>query len=201
MHESQAILPRAMRSRPGFTLVELLISLTLSTIVVGALFGTIVAAQKNYTKQRSSRVMEENLRTAEQVLRTVLTNATADPYRTGQALLNPDSANGGSFNSIWVKSDFNPPNGAFTDELEDVQVKVVADTLRVRWQAGAAYQALAYPVNSIAFDYYDVSNTLLTTVASVANATTVRITITVPDRHGSTGTLRRQSWVFLRNRR
>src|SRR5687768_140850 len=105
------------RNRPGFTLVELLMSMTISTIVVGALFGTIVTAQRNYIKQRAGRVTEESLRTVEHVLRTVLSTATADPYNvTSQGLLHPDSGNTGAFNTIWVRSNFNPPDGDFNDE-------------------------------------------------------------------------------------
>jgi prepilin-type N-terminal cleavage/methylation domain-containing protein len=191
-----------LRARSGFSLVEMVIALTISSLVIAVFYGTIANMQKQYRGQRDTRTAEESLRTAEQVLRTVLQTAVADPRLTGQALLDPDPmGNGAVFDDLRVKSDFNPPDGDFNDELEDVRVRVQADTMMVQWSNTGSYQALVYPVRSIRFEYFDAAGTPLTTVGTAANAKSVRFTIAAPESPVSNTLRRRQSWVFLQNRR
>jgi prepilin-type N-terminal cleavage/methylation domain-containing protein len=191
-----------LRARSGFSLVEMVIALTLSSLVVAAFFGAIAAMQRQYRGQRDTRMAEEALRTAEQVLRTVLQTAVADPLLTGQALLDPDPmGNAGAFDDLRVKSDFNPPDGDFDDELEDVRVRVQADSMMVQWSNSGSYQPLVYPVRSITFEYFDAAGTPLTTPAAAANAKSVRFTISAPESPVSNTLRSRQTWVFLQNRR
>jgi prepilin-type N-terminal cleavage/methylation domain-containing protein len=187
--------------REGFTLVEMVIALTISSLIIAIFFGTIANMQKQYRGQRDTRMAEESLRTAEQVLRTVLQTAAADPRSTGQALIDPDIMANGGFNDIRVKSDFNPPDGDFNDELEDVRVKVSADTMFVQWNAAGSYQPLVYPVRSLTFEYFDNAGTPLTTAAAAANAKSVRFTISAPESPVSNILRSRETWVFLQNRR
>jgi prepilin-type N-terminal cleavage/methylation domain-containing protein len=191
-----------VRARPGFTLTELLVGLVLSTLILSVLFGAIIAGQRNYTTQRAYRNTEEALRTAEQTLRVVLASALADPGETNTALLDPDILTAGStFTSLRVKSDFNPPDRDFNDGLEDISVKVVADTLLVKWTVAGSFQPVGYPIRALTFEYFDQNRTPITTEAGVADARSVRFTITAPGPPGTTTLSSRQTWVFLRNRR
>ena len=105
------------------------------------------------------------------------------------------------FTAIRVRADFNPVNGVTTDPLEDVQVSVANDTLFVSWQAGVAATPVAFPVRTLLFQY-DSSGTVFNTNADVVRAARrVRVRIEAP-RHSRTTLLgRRDSWVYLRNRR
>ncbi|MGH7449046.1 MAG: hypothetical protein ACREK1_00820 [Longimicrobiales bacterium] len=190
-----------LRPRPGYSLVEMSISLTLSALVVAVLFGTIANMQKAYRGQRDTRASEEAMRTAEQVLRTVLQSAGADPRATGQGLLHPDPMGANGFDDLRVKSDINPPDGLFTGDLEDVTVRVQADTLMMKWTSTGSFQPLAYPIRALLFEYFDTVNAPLTTIADVANATSVRITISAPENPVSNILRSRQAWIFLQNRR
>ena len=191
-----------LKARGGFSLVEMVIALTISSLVIAAFFGAIANMQKQYRGQRDTRMAEESLRTAEQVLRTILQTAAADPMLTGQTLLDPDPmGNGTQFDDLRVKSDFNPPDGDFLDPLEDVRVRVQADTMLVQWSSSGSYQPLVYPVRSITFEYFDGAGTPLTTAATAANAKSVRFTISAPESPVSNILRSRQSWVFLQNRR
>lgn len=188
------------RARPGFSLIETILSLTLLTVVVGALFGLVVNVQRGYTVQQESLRAEETLRTVELTLRTVLRSAGADPLATGQALLDPDPLGHGRFDNLRVRADHNPPDGDFADEMEDVRVRLQGGTVEVQWQAGAAWQPIAEPVASLAFEYFDDNGSPCTTAAQLAAARRVRIVVEAPDRTRPGALFRRESWVFLRNR-
>lgn len=191
-----------LKVREGFSLVEMVIALTISSLVIATFFGTIANLQKQYRGQRDTRMAEESLRMAEQVLRTMLQTAAADPMLTGGALLDPDPmGNGAQFDDLRVKSDFNPPDGDFDDALEDIRVRVQADTMMVQWSNTGSYQPLVYPVRSLVFEYFDAAGTPLTTAAAAANAKSVRFTISAPESPVSNILRSRQSWVFLQNRR
>ena len=190
-----------LRARAGFTLVEMIVSLTLSSLVIAVFFGTVANLQRQYRGQRDTRMAEDALRAAEQVLRTVLQSAGADPRLTGLALLDPDPLNTGSFDNIRVKSDLNPPDGDFDDMLEDVRVRVLADSLMVQWTSAGSFQALVYPVRSIQFEYFDAAGAAITNPANVGTAKSVRLTISAPESPVSNTLRSRQTWVFLQNRR
>jgi prepilin-type N-terminal cleavage/methylation domain-containing protein len=192
---------RRLGARPGFTLLEMLVSMSLLSIATAFFFGAVARVQKQYRDQRGTLTAEDGLRSAELVLRTVLQAAGADPMGTHQGLLHPDPLGNGVFDNLRVRSDFNPADGDFADELEDFFIKVVADTLLVQWQAGGSFTPLAYPVHSVSFTYFDNSGTPLTTVAAVAGAMSVRFTINAPESPVSTTLRSRHAWVFLQNRR
>jgi prepilin-type N-terminal cleavage/methylation domain-containing protein len=190
-----------LRPRPGFTLIELLVTLVLTSVLATIMFGTLGSAQRQYRGQRETRAAEQSIRAAEQALRLVLQAASADPYGTGRALLDPDPLNTGQFNNVRVRADYNPADGAFTGELEDVIIRVVADTLQVRWSASGAYQPLAYPVRSLTFSYFDNAGTALTTKVTAAKAAAVRVRIAAPVEPGSNTLFRRDTWIYVRNHR
>jgi type II secretory pathway pseudopilin PulG len=180
----------------------MLVVLFLSAILATIFFGTVASTQGQYRVQRDTRMAEEALRTADLVLRTILQNAGADPLQTGAGLIRADTLGTGSFDNLAVRSDFNPPNGSFNDLLESVTVRVLADTLQVKWSTTGDYQALAYPVNSVLFEFFGTDGTPLTDIADVhSGANSVRYTISAPERPGSTTLRSRQSWIFLQNRR
>src|SRR5687767_12958987 len=197
------MLRRALRLRPrrGFSIVEMIISLGVGSIVTAAVFGSIAVMQRQYRTQRESRAAEDGMRVAEQMLRTILQGAGADPRDIGVTPFYPLTMSAGKGSQIRVMSDFNPADAALDDVLEDVSVRVVSDTLQVRWIVGDPFQAVAYPVRSISFEYFDAAFTPLTTTATAANAVAVRFTINAPENPKSSIVRSRQTWVFLQNRR
>ena len=191
----------SVRSRAGFTLIEVLISFTILTVVIGSVMGVVASIQRNFTQQRERTRAHESLRAAQLIVATVLRSAGANPQEIGLTLLDPDPLSHGTFDNLRVVSDFNPADGDVNDMLEDVLVEVDADTLFVRWQVGAARQAVAFPINEILFEYYATDGTLLTTAAQIVGATRARFTVEAPSdpRTGATESLETW-WIYLRNR-
>ncbi len=189
------------RSPAGFTIVELLITLTLLSVVLAALTGVVLSLQRGYVVQRERARAQESMRAARMTIATVLRGAAADPQSAGQSLLDPDPLSHGTFDNVRVVSDFNPADGDVIDQLEDVQLWVDQDTLFVHWQAAATPQALAYPITTLSFHYYANDGTELTTASQVVGATRVKFIIEAP-RDAYSGAVERIEswWVHLRNR-
>jgi prepilin-type N-terminal cleavage/methylation domain-containing protein len=202
-----------MRPRSGFSLVELIVSLTLLSVVLSAVTAVTVRTQRDFTRQRDLIHAQENLRTADMLIRTVLRSALADPTNSSTVraglLLHPDPFNtGGWRSSIRVTSDFNKPDGVLTGELEDVSIRVLSDTLLVRLRSSGPELAYLHPVRSLHFTYFDQNGDSITTQAGVVTNATgqtavrrVRYVVTAPARGAAGDSIRRETWVYLRNMR
>ena len=200
------------QGRAGFTLTELMISITLLAVIMGAITGTVLSMQRGYIRQREVARTEDALRVAEMTITRILQAAGANPLNIpagaaapGVPRIDPLTA---PFDTIRVVSDYNPVDGDAADLLEDMWVFVSGDTLYVRWQFGAEPVRVAFPVRSLLFQYDSAgtiltlpTGTILTAGVIPRAATRVRVTLTAP-RHSRTNALaRRDTWVYLRNRR
>ena len=191
------------RSRSGFSLIELIITLALLGIVMTAVTSVVTSMQKGYVRQREVAQIEDALRIGETTVASIIRMAGANPMSiTGTAAptFEVDPRGSGSFDNLRVRADFNPVDGNTSSVLEDVLVWTQSDTLYVRWQAGEAAAPVAYPVRSLLFQY-DSSGVALTDATDAANsANRVKVTLTAP-RYLNAGALaRREIWVHLRNR-
>jgi prepilin-type N-terminal cleavage/methylation domain-containing protein len=190
----------------GFTLIELLISLGLLSVVLGSVVAVMVSMQRGYIRQRDAAKAEDALRVAETTLLTIFRSAEANPRgMTGplapRILANPLSH--ATFDNVRVVSDFNPADGDVADPVEDVLISISNDTLLVRWQAvsGASATAVAFPIRTLLFEYFTATGTVPLTAVQISLARRVRITLTAPRHSRTNAMLRRETWVFLRNRR
>lgn len=197
------------RSRWGFTLVEVMISLTMLAIIMGGVVSTMTSMQRGYIRQREVARSEDALRVAELTITRILQTAGSNSLNMASGAANspridPFTA---PFDSLRVVADFNPVDGTTDDLLEDMLVYVLSDTLFVRWQFGGAPAPVAFPVRSLLFQY-DSAGTILTAPTGAITApgvipraaTRVRVTLEAP-RHNRTNLLsRRDTWVYLRNR-
>jgi prepilin-type N-terminal cleavage/methylation domain-containing protein len=189
------------RQQAGFSLTEVLISLTMLGIIMGAIVGVMTSMQRGYVRQREIARMEDALRVAELTTTAILRAGAANPriITAGSVpRINPFAP---PFDTLQVVADYNPDDGDVLDPLEDMLVYVAADTLFVSWQQGQPAAPVAFPVRTLSFQY-DSNGTVLTTTADVARAATrVQVTLEAP-RHSKTNVLaRRVTWVYLRNRR
>lgn len=188
------------QARTGFTLAELMISITMLAIIMGGVVSVMVSMQRGYTRQREVARMEDALRVAELTTTRILQSAGANPLNmtAGPPRIDPLTA---PFDDVRVLADYNPVDGDVADPLEDMQVWVAFDTLFVRWQAGQPAAPVAFPVRSLLFQY-DSAGTVLTVPAAITRAATrVRVTLTAPRHSRTTVLARRDTWVYLRNRR
>lgn len=196
-------------SRRAFTLVEMLIVLTILGLVLGAVGRLMVTTQEAYVLQREASASLGPLRRAESTLAGLLRGAGANPAKIAVVasgrLLPGIFAITTPAAGLRLVSDFNPPDGSLDSEFEDVQTWVANDTLWVSWrnQAGTAAtaQPVAAPVTSVTYAFLDtLGQTVTPTTTTSVAAARVRISITVPQSVGTTTTsIRRDAWVVLRN--
>lgn len=194
------------RARRGFTLIELMISMTLLSVVLGAIVSVVLSMQQSYVRQRQVAGSDDALRAAESTLLTALRSAGANPLEMGQSTASPQlQANPlghAGFDNVRAVADFNPADGDTSDPLEDVTVSVANDTLYVRWQAGGTTDPAAYGIRSLLFEYFASNGVALTLASQASMATRVKITLTaISHTRPVTLTRREQLWLYLRNRR
>jgi prepilin-type N-terminal cleavage/methylation domain-containing protein len=190
--------------RAGFTLIELMISLTMLGIVLGGLTTVMVGMQRGYTRQRETARSEDALRNAELTISTLLRYGGANPRNIAATSasfprINPFEP---PFDSLRVIADMNQPipDADVLDPLEDVLVFARNDTLYVRWQAGAAEAPVAWPVRTLLFQFDSSGTILATNINAVRAAKRVRVTLEAPKHSRTTELARRESWIYLRNR-
>jgi type IV pilus assembly protein PilW len=73
------------RNNRGFTIVEVLVALSLTGIVMTAIYTTYISQQKSYSIQSQIGYMQQNLRAALQVMTGELRMAGYDPKGTADA--------------------------------------------------------------------------------------------------------------------
>ncbi|HYF38719.1 MAG TPA: prepilin-type N-terminal cleavage/methylation domain-containing protein [Gemmatimonadales bacterium] len=191
------------RNSRGFTLVELMIAMTMLAVVMGGVVSTMTSMQRGYIRQREVARSEDALRVAELTITKILQTAGSNPLNISPLAANPPRLEPytAPFDTLRVVADFNPVNGVVTDLLEDMEVYALNDTLFVRWQSGGAVAPVAFPVRTLLFQYDSAGTVLNDPVIIRRAATRVRVTLEAP-KHRSTNLLsRRDTWVYLRNRR
>ncbi len=189
--------------RRGFTLVEVLIALVMLAIVMGGVVSTMVSMQRGYVRQREVARTEDALRVAELTITRILQTAASNPLNIPATAANPPRIDPltAPFDTLRVVADFNPVDGDVNDLLEDMTVYARNDTLFVRWQNGGAVAPVAFPVRTLLFQYDSAGTILNDPVVIRRAATRVRITLQSPRHNRTTVLARRDTWVYLRNRR
>ncbi len=179
-----------LAARRGFTQLEMVVTLMIVSVVLGAVSATVLGVQREFSRRRAVVKTDDTIRSLESLLVRVLRTGRADPKGTGNATIVID------WDSVRVRSDFNPADGDLADDLEDVLVRQIGDTVFVRWKAGLASTAYAYPVSLLLVEAFKLDDTPIVDPAQMAAARKVRLTVKVPrgDR-----IIVRERWIFLRN--
>ena len=100
-------------SQSGFSLVELLIALTVTLIVTGAVYGLLTVGQKAFRREPEKSDLQQNLRLAIDVITRDIRNAGvglspgAQVFTVGLDAAGPSSGNMG----VWDKLDFLADDG------------------------------------------------------------------------------------------
>jgi prepilin-type N-terminal cleavage/methylation domain-containing protein len=191
------------RSRSGFTLVEVIISMIMLAAIMAGVVSVMMSMQRGYIRQREVARSEDALRVAELTITRILQTAGSNPLNMAAGAANspriePFTA---PFDTLLVLADFNPVDANTDDLLENMLVYVLNDTLFVRWQQGGVEAPVAFPVRSLLFQYDSAGTILVDPVIIRRAATRVRITLQAPRDNRTNNLTRRDTWVYLRNRR
>ena len=168
----------------GFTLVEMLVSLTLLSMVFGGIAALMIQnSQINRTEQMSAEV-QSNARNCLSMIVQVLRTAGWDPKNAGFAAVGLDPSPTNSTNYIEVFADLNE-DGDTNDAGEDVTIRWSSD--RIEWrQSSDTTQPYVILADSISNDADgDGTAETMFVADSMTNPTRITVRITarspVPD--------------------
>jgi len=167
----------------GFTLVEVLISLVLSSLAMTAIYSIYQSQQKSYVAESQVAGMQQNIRAAMYYMQKELRMAGCDPTGTAGAgmVVANDSTVQFTMDLNTTDSD-GIPDGDTTDTDEDITYAIAdgdadGDIDLVRTDNGVT-RMIAENIDALNFVYLDSSSAVLATpVANLSNIRTVQVTI------------------------
>ena len=163
------------RRNPGFTLVEVLISLVIGMVVLAALYAVFTIQNKNFAKQEQIGEMQQIARTAMDSMAREITMAGYDPNQTTPANAGITAA---SATSLSFTSDLNG-NGDTADANESVTYAFDGANYRITRNTGGGAQPFAENIQGLTFTYYDAAGAVTATAADIR-----RIQISITARTG-----------------
>ena len=180
-----------VKSEAGFTLLELLISMTIGLVVLGSIFSSFTTQKKSYELQEQITVMEQNLRVPLDFITRDLRNAGYNPTEdltTGTSVgLIPDDPNDPddpnvsiTTNSIKILSDIDG-NGAIPTTNTDADEKVTYDLDGTDYTDGITFdidrngQPLVQNITALTFTYYDSDGNTIATPITGDNLSIIRL--------------------------
>ncbi len=108
------------RGERAVTLFELLVVLLILSIVLGLIGAMTIRVNRDYSLQEQAMRAEESARTALDTLTRLIRMAGNDPQDLSFQGVDPDPDGNQQWDSIRLRSDWNPPDGALDDPYEDV---------------------------------------------------------------------------------
>jgi type IV pilus assembly protein PilW len=180
----------APKKNPGFTLVELLVAISVSAVIMTGVYVSYRSQEKSYVVQEEVAALQQDLRAAMFYMSRQIREAGCNPKRTDVNRPGIVTANA---NQINFTADFTGPSGRpdgkTTDSYENVTYSLyTSDTIQklgVISTAGAAIQPVIENVDALNFVYLDpVQNPLNddglgNVTTNIPNIRSVEVTIVV----------------------
>jgi len=162
----------------GFSLIELLIALAVTSILLVGIFNIFLSQHRTYIAQDQIVEMQENVRAAMDIMLRDIRMAGYDPTEVGgMGITNIDEA----IPSLSFTADINE-NGVIgaSESNEDITYRYDSNTLEIRRKSTTNDNLLPLVSNiqSLDFRYFDENGNLLPSPVSAANVRIVEISIT-----------------------
>lgn len=158
---------RRLRGNFGFTLLELLTSLVVGMIVLGAMYSLFIIQNKHFTTQEQIAEMQQIARTTMDAMAREITMAGFDPNKS---LPTPAPANAAitaaGATSLGFTADLNA-NSVLTDANENVTYAFDSEDRRITRNTGGGAQPFAENIEDLAFTYYDQNGGAPPTIADI----------------------------------
>jgi type IV pilus assembly protein PilW len=166
------------RKEKGFTLIEVIVAMALGLVILMGVYNLLTYTSKSYRVQDRVVEMQQNARTALDIMTRELKMAGYDPLGIANARVTSAQENSIRF-TLDITSTYSGdrPDGDTQDPNEDVTYALYtpADGIQKlgRSPHGGAFQPIAENVQSLQFQYRNENGTLLGT--PVANPSDIRI--------------------------
>jgi len=111
-------------------LVELVIVLASLSVILAMLGQIVLRVQKDYLSQRQLMEAKNNARVTMDMIIRLVRLAGYDPHDIiTQPIVDPDPDGNAQWDSIHLRADWNPPDGALDDPFEDVRFSTQSGSL------------------------------------------------------------------------
>ena len=151
---------QSRQGQKGFSLVELLIVIALLSVLMSITGQILVQVQGGYVSQNELMEAQHYAMATMDTLARLIRQAGNDPQRIDFVPLDPDPDGNGEWDSIHIRSDWNPPDGLLDDPNEDIVFSTQNGTLFVE-ESGQAPTKFLDGIESVTFSYYDRGNNLI----------------------------------------
>ena len=163
----------------GFSLIELLIALAVTSILLVGIFNIFLSQHRTYIAQDQIVEMQENVRAAMDIMARDIRMAGFDPTEAGgMGITNIDEATP----ALSFTADVNE-NGVIgaSEANEDITYRYDVNNLVIQRRSTTSeqFQTLVDNIQSLTFRYFDQNGNLLPSPVSAANVRVVEISITV----------------------
>lgn len=140
----------------GFTLVEVILALALSTVTMGVIYHLYLSQVKNQAVRENILDMQQQARAALDLIIRELNMAGFDPRGVNRDAFTGNDFYGVTFDKdqLIVKSDLNG-NGVPTDSNESIVYSYDPDTLTLRRNTGGGRQPLGENIEAFSVKYFD----------------------------------------------
>ena len=151
-------LRRPRRKVDGFSLLELLIVIMVLSVVLGIIGQIILSVQREYLSQRQLIEAQNSARAALDTLVRLIRIAGNDPERVDFQAIDPDPDGNGQLDSIHLRADWNPADGALDDPYEDIVFSTNNGVLFTQEPTNAVPVEFLDRIESVSFAYFDRNN-------------------------------------------
>ncbi len=156
----------------------MLVSFLLLGLLLSPVVGTIVKAQRGLVASRDRSTAVNSQRHAHLMLSRYIRLAGGSPTGVPVSGIDPDPDGNGSFDSVRLRADFNPPDGDTADPGEDLVFFVRGDTMLVSESGTGGEEPYLVGVEALRFEYFDRDGLLLTDPDRIASrALAAQVTI------------------------
>jgi type IV pilus assembly protein PilW len=140
----------------GFTLVEVVLALALSTVTIGVIYHLYLSQVNNQAVRESILDMQQQARAAMDLVSRELKMAGFDPRGVNRDALKGNDFFGITFDSsqLIIKADLNG-NGVPTDSNESIVFSHDPDTMTLRRNTGGGRQPLSESIEAFSVRYFD----------------------------------------------
>ncbi|MBC8200268.1 MAG: prepilin-type N-terminal cleavage/methylation domain-containing protein [Desulfobacteraceae bacterium] len=160
----------------GFTLVELLIAMTIGLIILAALSSTFLMQRKIYDVQEQIVEMVQTARAAMDMMTREIRMAGYDPTGAGFDGITYDADQLEIKADMYQTNNTGNPDGDTDDSNEHIKYTMDSDyPFEIRRDTGGGRQEFALNIQTFTFDYLNSAGSATTTTADIRQ---IRITIT-----------------------
>jgi prepilin-type N-terminal cleavage/methylation domain-containing protein len=167
----------SLSSERGFTMLELLVSSAVMVLVLGISTGVLMKSSSMFTQQRAAMDGRNSAAAGIDIMARLLRQSSCTNTAVFCQSILPDEDANGIFDTVRVRADWNPRDGALDDPYEDVYFVVgLADTpagqrwtLFKREPTDAALVPFGEGVQSIRFAYLNQNGGPLANAAALPN--------------------------------